>query len=172
MGWPDNAFFTINGRKWRQSDPNIPPLLRQQLVNELMAARRAVGVAVDAIERGAARARVQDAKVALGERGRAWWLDPSPVDLDRRIESAIRALLRNRRDGATICPSEVARIVDGRGWRRHLVAVREQAVRLARAGQIEILRDRAPASGDLTRGVLRYRLADSPAARPSPRKRR
>ncbi|HLS49271.1 MAG TPA: hypothetical protein VK024_04690, partial [Actinomycetaceae bacterium] len=70
--------------------------MRQELVNELMAARRAVkGAQPDA------RARVNDAKVALGERGRAWWEPREPEHLRLRARSAMLALLRSR-DGATI----------------------------------------------------------------------
>ena len=39
---PASAFIVIDGRRWRTSDPRIPANLRQELVNELMAARRAV----------------------------------------------------------------------------------------------------------------------------------
>jgi len=169
---PADAFLEIDGRKWRRSDPSIPPALRQQLVNELMSARRAVGTAADASGRREARRRVQDAKVALGERGRAWWLDASPTDLEPRIEAAIRTLLRSRHDGATICPSEPARVVDAQFWRRLLPAVRVQAVRLARAGQLVILRDRVPATGDLTKGVLRYKLAGPAPVRLAPTRRK
>lgn len=157
---PTDAFLVVDGRRWRRSDPNIPGALRQELVNELMAARRAVGAATDEPTRRVARQRVNDAKVALGERGRAWWLPASPADLEVRIGAVIRALLRSRRAGASICPSEPARIVDGRSWRRLLGPVRAQAVLMARTGQLTILRGRVPATGDLTAGVLRYaRLA-------------
>lgn len=30
----------VDGRRWRATDPSIPEPLRQELVNELMAARR------------------------------------------------------------------------------------------------------------------------------------
>lgn len=155
---PRDAFLEIDGRRWRRSDPRIPGPLRQQLVNELMSARRAVGAAGTEADERAARRRVQDAKVALGERGRAWWLDASPTDLETRIAAAIRALLRSRADDATICPSDAARIVDGDAWRRLLPVVREQAVHLARAGQLAILRRGELVEDDPTRGVLRYRL--------------
>jgi hypothetical protein len=45
---PDERFLTIDGRRWRRSDPLIPESLRQQLVNELMFARRAVAAARNA----------------------------------------------------------------------------------------------------------------------------
>jgi hypothetical protein len=156
---PGDAYLEINGRKWRRSDPRIPSALRQQLVNELMSARRAVAAAASDSARRTARRRVHDAKVALGERGRAWWLDASPSDLEPRIDAAIRALLQGRREGATICPSEAARVVNGVSWRQLLATVRERAVRLAQRGEIEILRNRVPVASDLTKGVLRYRLA-------------
>src|SRR5688500_5717501 len=72
----DGHYVVIDGRRWRATNPNLPPEVRQQLVNELMDARRAVGAALrskDATAEKAARARVNAAKVALGERGPKWW---------------------------------------------------------------------------------------------------
>jgi len=48
------------------------------------AAIRQAREAGDATAEQRARRRVDAAKVALGERGRAWWSDGSPV-LDRRL---------------------------------------------------------------------------------------
>ena len=73
---PDGHYVIIDGRKWRATDPSIPEERRQELVDELMDARRAVGAAkraADADAEQAARRRVHEAKVALGERGRPWW---------------------------------------------------------------------------------------------------
>jgi hypothetical protein len=72
----DGHHVIIDGRKWRATNPNLPEKERQELVNELMSARRAVGVALKAHDKDAetaARARVMAAKVALGERGPKWW---------------------------------------------------------------------------------------------------
>jgi hypothetical protein len=66
----------IDGRRWRASDPSLPEERRQELVSELMSARRAVGAAKrsdDAAAERRARDRVHAAKVALGERGPTWW---------------------------------------------------------------------------------------------------
>ncbi|HEX8424408.1 MAG TPA: hypothetical protein VF634_13405, partial [Pyrinomonadaceae bacterium] len=66
----------IDGRRWRATDPSIPEERRQELVNELMQARRDVGRAKRACDAEAereARARVHECKVALGERGAKWW---------------------------------------------------------------------------------------------------
>jgi len=73
---PDGRYIIVDGRRWRATDPSIPEERRQELVNELMSARRAVGAAKragDEEAERAARARVHAAKVALGERGPKWW---------------------------------------------------------------------------------------------------
>jgi uncharacterized protein len=72
---PDGRHVIIDGRRWRASDPSIPPARRDALVRELMSARSAVGHAKrrgDADAERAARDRVHAAKVALGERGPRW----------------------------------------------------------------------------------------------------
>ncbi|MGN3974288.1 hypothetical protein [Tsuneonella sp. SYSU-LHT278] len=72
-------------RLWRASNPALGEDERQRLVNELMAARRAVRDARDdpsALRR--ARSRVNEAKVALGERGPPWWDDGAP-DYNRHL---------------------------------------------------------------------------------------
>ncbi len=84
---PDGRYFVVRGRLWRRTDPTLPDDRRALLVSELMAARRAVGAARRADDPAActlARARVQEAKVALGERGPVWWHDSAP-DLNRRM---------------------------------------------------------------------------------------
>lgn len=78
---PDGRYLVVRGRLWRRSNPNLTPEDRAHRVRELMAARRAVAEARRAGERAAlttARARVQAAKVALGERGPVWWTDGAP----------------------------------------------------------------------------------------------
>ncbi|WP_242686226.1 DUF3253 domain-containing protein [Aeromicrobium sp. IC_218] len=128
----DGRYVVVDGRRWRASDPGIPDALRQELVDELMAARRAVRAQEDD-----ARDRVQDAKVALGERGPRWWDEPGDEDVAVRAEATIRALLR-KRDGRTICPSDAARVVGGDGWRRRMDQVRGVAADLARRGELVV----------------------------------
>lgn len=72
----DGRYLIIDGRRWRASDPRLPEARREQLVSEVMAARRDVGAAKregNAEAEREARARVHAAKVALGERGKPWW---------------------------------------------------------------------------------------------------
>ena len=78
----------VRGRLWRTSEPSSPGRgERTRLTRELMAARRDVGTALradDPTALGAARARVDTAKIALGERGPVWWTDGAP-DLNRHM---------------------------------------------------------------------------------------
>lgn len=69
------------------SDPSLSDDRREPLVRDLMTARRAVGVARRAGDHDAeadARALVDGAKHALGERGPVWWKDGSP-DFNRHM---------------------------------------------------------------------------------------
>jgi len=82
---PDGRYFVVRGRLWRRTNPNLPLERREALRAELMVARRAVQAALDSgnPERVAlARAAVDRAKIALGERGPVWWTDGAP-DLNR-----------------------------------------------------------------------------------------
>lgn len=84
---PDGRYLVVRGRLWRCSDPGLDPAEREALVAELMAARRDKGAAMrrgDAAARESARARVDAAKHALGERGPVWWSTGEP-DLTRRL---------------------------------------------------------------------------------------
>jgi len=126
----DGRYLVIDGRRWRASDPAIPEPLRQELVAELMAARRDVRT-----EAETARPRVQDAKVALGERGDPWW-QPTPDGQRERLAATIRALLRHRAETATICPSDAARVVGGERWRELMDTARDVAAELVEQGTI------------------------------------
>lgn len=84
---PDGRYFVVRGRLWRCTDPALPDDERQRLTRDLMRARAEVGRArragdLEAVQR--ARARVQEAKVALGERGQVWWTDGAP-DFNRHL---------------------------------------------------------------------------------------
>ncbi len=83
---PDGRYFVVRGRLWRCSNPALAPEDRERLVRELMAARRAVQDAKDGGGEAlrAARAAVDAAKRALGERGPPWWTDGAPA-YDRRL---------------------------------------------------------------------------------------
>jgi hypothetical protein len=82
---PDGRYIVVRGRLWRRADPGLDDGERQRLVDELMAARRAVRAARDdSAALAAAHARVDAAKIGLGERGPVWWTDGDP-DLNRHM---------------------------------------------------------------------------------------
>jgi hypothetical protein len=85
---PDGRYFVVVGRAgprlWRATNPDLSSVERDQLTRELMSARRAVRFARGADDVAAARARVNAAKIALGERGVVWWSGGGP-DLNRRL---------------------------------------------------------------------------------------
>lgn len=77
----------VRGRLWRASDPSLSETERQRHVDDLMDARRAIAAARrsdDAEAEKAARAKVHEAKLALGERGPVWWDDGAP-DYTRKL---------------------------------------------------------------------------------------
>jgi hypothetical protein len=84
---PDGRYFVVRERLWRTTNPALAPEVRQELVDQLMKARRQVGLAKKAGDKEAerhARAAVDEAKRGLGERGPVWWLDGAP-DFNRRM---------------------------------------------------------------------------------------
>ena len=148
----DRHFIIVNGRRWRATDPNIPKQLLGELVAELMSARRAVGQAEET-----ARSRVQDAKVALGERGEPWWEPPTQEGRRARLAATMRALLRHRAPDATICPSDAARVVASQDWRDTMDAARSVAGSLSADGILRITQrgkevDLASATGPIRLG--------------------
>lgn len=89
----------IKGRRWRRTDPGLDEATRQLLVDELMTARRMVKTAKgDDDATATARARVNDAKVALGERGPRWWEDQTPDEVATRAAAVARTLERSNGD--------------------------------------------------------------------------
>lgn len=82
---PDGRYFVVRGRLWRKSNPMLSETERSQWVSKLMSARNAVRLAKDDdAARRKARAEVDEAKMALGERGPVWWDDGAP-DYNRHL---------------------------------------------------------------------------------------
>lgn len=157
----DGRYILVDGRRWRASDPNIPERLRQELVDELMSARRAVGAATRAGDDDAvrmARQRVQATKVALGERGHPWWESPTEDSRRERLEAAVLALARKRGPEKTICPSDATRAVGGDAWRDDMDLARDVVRELAVAGAVEVLQGGEPQPADADwKGPIRVR---------------
>ena len=157
----DARYLRIDGRRWRRSDPGIPEALRRELTSALMDARRAVKAALadgDADAEKRARACVQDAKVALGERGAKWWEPGTEAQRTTRATAIIRALLRHRGADKTICPSDVARVLAGDGFRSHMAEVRAVVEGLEAEGTLEVRQKGRPVRAKTARGPIRLAL--------------
>ncbi|WP_371327645.1 biopolymer transporter Tol [Demequina sp. NBRC 110053] len=92
----DERWLVIDGRRWRRTDPSLPPDLVDALKSHLGRARAAVRPAKrsgDDKALAAARERVGLAKRGLGERGPRWWDEPEDARLANARE-ALRALDR------------------------------------------------------------------------------
>lgn len=79
---------------------------------------------------------------------------------DLHLRQTILALAKAREPGKSICPSEAARAIAGpdeKRWRLLMKPLRAQAIAMAKAGEIVILRKGKPVDPDEFRGV--YRLA-------------
>lgn len=146
---PDGHHIVVDGRRWRASDTSIPDALRAELVAELMRARRLVQTRGDA-----ARPMVDDAKVALGERGEPWWEAPTDAGRRARLAATIRAMLRHR-DGTTICPSDAARVVGGAQWRDIVPVAREVAHDLVGQDVVVVQQKGQPVDVREARGPVR-----------------
>ncbi|WP_168583065.1 DUF3253 domain-containing protein [Gephyromycinifex aptenodytis] len=145
---PDGRYIIVGGRRWRASDPSIPENLRAELVAELMRARRLVRTRGDEV-----RPFVNDAKVALGERGDPWW-EPTEAGRRERLAATMRTLLRHREE-RTICPSDAARCVGGQDWRELMPTAREVAAELVRQGSVRMLQKNEQVDPATARGPIR-----------------
>ncbi|MFB2596512.1 biopolymer transporter Tol [Herbiconiux sp. P17] len=90
----DERWLVIEGRRWRRTDPALPPEVVDALKSHLGRGRSSVGAARrsgDDQRMSRARHRVDLAKHGLGERGPKWWTEPEPDRL-ARAEAALREL--------------------------------------------------------------------------------
>ena len=72
-------------------------------------------------------------------------------------ERAILALLDERAETASICPSEVARSLGGKGWRAAMDAVRQAAARLVKRGALRVTQGPREVDVLSARGPVRLR---------------
>ena len=78
---------------------------------------------------------------------------------DAALETAIVDLLAQRAGGASICPSEAARVVGGDDWKPLMEPARRAARRLVAAGTIEITQGGRVVDPSTARGPIRLRRA-------------
>ena len=86
--------------------------------------------------------------------------NPTPSTHPRpgRIEAEILRQTEAQGSEKSICPSEVAKALDPE-WQKLSSAVRRAAIRLAEAGQIDILRKGKRVEPAGVKGVIRLRIA-------------
>ena len=87
---PDGRYLIVKGRLWRCANPDLPTSTYDELVKDLMAARREVNQAKKAgnqDQEKQARSGVDRAKRALGERGPVWWSDGAPDYTQCKVEN-------------------------------------------------------------------------------------
>ena len=77
--------------------------------------------------------------------------------VDAALEAAILALLDERAVGATICPSEAARMVGAEEWRELMEPARRAARRLVDAGSVEITQGGRVVDPSSAKGPIRIR---------------
>ena len=78
-----------------------------------------------------------------------------PTDI--ALQTAIRTLLDERSQGATICPSEAARVVDPNGWEALMEPARCAARRLVAEGAVEITQGGKVVDPTTFKGPIRIR---------------
>jgi hypothetical protein len=94
-----------------------------------------------------------------------------PSDVDRALERQILALLAERADGRTICPSEAARAVHAElhpeagqdaaeGWRELMEPARRAAARLVEAGAVVVTQRGEVVDPATARGPIRLGRAE------------
>jgi hypothetical protein len=77
--------------------------------------------------------------------------------IDRELEHAILELLNSSPTGATVCPSEAARLIAGEHWEAALEPARRAARRLVVTGHVEIIQRGQVADPSTARGSIRIR---------------
>ncbi|MBV1949773.1 DUF3253 domain-containing protein [Streptomyces sp. BV129] len=80
----------------------------------------------------------------------------------QRLERAIVDLLERRAETASICPSDVARVVhegDDDGWRELMEPVRRAAWHLVAEGEVEVTQGGEVVAEGEARGPIRIRRA-------------
>ena len=87
------------------------------------------------------------------------------------LEEIILRLLRQRADGASICPSDAARAAKASGWRNLMDDVRAAAGRLAARGEVDVTQRGRVVDIGTARGpvrILRHRPDRDPGIAPGP----
>ncbi|MGN6424631.1 MAG: DUF3253 domain-containing protein [Asticcacaulis sp.] len=77
--------------------------------------------------------------------------------MSQLIEETIAALLSQVREGESISPNDVAKLLNPEGWRRELPKIRAVIVGMTRQGRLEMLRKGRATEPEEVRGIYRIR---------------
>lgn len=77
---------------------------------------------------------------------------------EESLQRTILELLEQRREGATICPSDAAKATGGEEWRPLMEPTREAAARLVDQGRIDVTQRDRVVDLATVRGPIRLRL--------------
>ncbi|MBC7592013.1 MAG: DUF2256 and DUF3253 domain-containing protein [Salinibacterium sp.] len=76
---------------------------------------------------------------------------------DLRLEETIAALLAQRAQDATICPSDAARAIGGESWRELMEPARRAARRMVARGELQITQGGSVMDPSTAKGPIRLR---------------
>lgn len=78
----------------------------------------------------------------------------------KKIRKALLNMARERGADKTFCPSEVARALQGDGWRDLMDAIRHEGKKLTEAGKLTATQKGEPVDATEAKGPIRFRKAD------------
>ncbi len=79
--------------------------------------------------------------------------------MSSQVEETLLELLSQLREGESISPNQVAKVLDAENWQRELPKVKAVAIGLARQGRLEFVRKGKAVSPDGLKGIYRLRAA-------------
>lgn len=74
------------------------------------------------------------------------------------IAQTILTMAAQRAPDKTVCPSEIARELFPDDWRKHMDDIRMEAIKLQKAGKVQITQKGKPVDVDLIKGPVRIKL--------------
>jgi hypothetical protein len=77
---------------------------------------------------------------------------------NERVQKVLRALAAERGREKTFCPSEAARRLDAKGWRRWMAKVREVAAAMVEAGELRCTQRGTAIDPSRSKGPIRLGL--------------
>jgi hypothetical protein len=77
---------------------------------------------------------------------------------DTQLEKAILDMAKQRGPDKSVCPSEIARQLFGKGWRRHMGEVRDASIQLKHQQLVDITQKGVAVDVDHIKGPIRIKI--------------